>query len=598
MKSQIDYLTKRYGAQVPDGTIALAVHIEPAFAERLLYGITTNVISTDALKNPLKAVEAVRLLDPFKKESNKTKADHEYAALVRKAKSISVPYWQWIIGAWKDGIAEVDADIIDYFLYNNIPCSDVLGKSYKRLKTLSDTWHSQQSVTTSETQYTFGIDSPGAIKLNDLYYLVPVPKSDAKAEGTRMQNCIGRSCIPAEDNVIYSVRDKFNGPHVSLQITKGYREELHLAQIKGKQNKLPSTQYADAAFLAAQQMLEKHKAPIGRYSDFWDLLQQHPEQVNSFILRAMDPVDTLVTKSWLIPHIDQSTVDKIVKHGVGLERLPANILKTASAGAAQIALSKKIGASAVLRIVQYCDITESVVRKSLSTTDLGKHGKMVIAARFRPAEFLEEMKKLDTDDLRSMINDYAPAIIAYDGQIPGLGHALIGAEVRDQAGDEKRLYSMIPKIPDGELLLVWIKFLEKNPTATGIFTCCNLVLPRLTDDLRASTLKVLFVAHKTINSPPYGKIFRLFTVTELTRMYKILDQQRYTTDDNWVANTLADYINALCNPVVSSNLQDAIEEAETIPDLKALLFKADKVGQKHIQSRINRLLSLESTCNY
>lgn len=120
------------------------------------------------------------------------------------------------------GVHDFDQSVFDYFKANNIQNPDM---SYNEAKHLSDDWHRQKYENKETKKYVHGIET--GEKIGDMY-MVPVTEKDEVAEGTNMNNCIGEFCRVGNGTHIYSLRDKNNNPHVSIEVVDNAIEQIKL----------------------------------------------------------------------------------------------------------------------------------------------------------------------------------------------------------------------------------------------------------------------------------------------------------------------------------------------------------------------------------
>lgn len=291
IEAQIDYLSKKYGEQVDQELIQHAIdvaaqHGDLGVAEKLLFGYANNAIDEISLGN----VERVKDLDPFKKEVQKSEADLEFDAKKHAAKQISKKHWQWIVRVWKnEPNAQFDESWFDYLQYAGMSDEELLKKSVAEISAESDAWHEEEFANQDVGgEYTKGIEDEDTEQIDGNWWIVPIHKEDAKIEGAKMQNCIGNLCNPSETRHLFSLRDKFNNPKVSIEIAqnKPYNAEDIVStvnQVKGKQNKSPSQKYV----LPVIKWLLSHPEHYtgGGTRDFWNIMPADEKLVNTIVLK-------------------------------------------------------------------------------------------------------------------------------------------------------------------------------------------------------------------------------------------------------------------------------------------------------------------------
>ena len=159
----------------------------------------------------------------------------EDSPIIRKAKGINQQYFQWVLEVWQQNPRqEFDQSIFDYFKGSGIDPLDPF-LSYVEFQRQSDQWHKERYEKSKSMKYKTPVTA--GEQVGDMF-MVTLTEEDEVAEGKNMQNCIGDMCFVGPDNDIYSLRDKKNRPHVSIEIKDG-----KVSQIKGKQNKTPVPVY-------------------------------------------------------------------------------------------------------------------------------------------------------------------------------------------------------------------------------------------------------------------------------------------------------------------------------------------------------------------
>jgi len=340
IEAQIDYLSKKYGGQADlarQDSIKHAVDIARQYgdlgvAEKLLFGYVNGIIDEISLDN----VEQVKDLDPHKKETRKSEADLEFDAQKQKARQINKKYWPWITRVWKnEPTAQFDESWFDYLQYAGMSDEELLKKSVAEISAESDAWHEEEFANQDVGgEYTKGIEDEDAEQIDGNWWIVPIYKEDAKIEGAKMQNCIGGFCKPTDTRHLFSLRDKFNSPKVSIEVAQhlSHRGESasSVNQIKGKQNKSPSQKYT----LPVVKWLLDHPEYYsgGGTSDFWNIMPADEKLVNAIVLKMAKNVKldamkldysiaNYFTKQWgqnsghhVIDFITEDTADFILSH--------------------------------------------------------------------------------------------------------------------------------------------------------------------------------------------------------------------------------------------------------------------------------------------
>lgn len=239
LEDQLDYLTRKY-PNLDQEIVAKAIVTSPKYAEQLIIGLQQGIINQITPDS----IGQVSHINPHEKQSKKTQAHIEYESRLKEAKRISKDYCQWILRVWKDSPEQqFDESWFHYLEGNDLSSNDILDQSVEEISVASVAWHNEQFAKQDQGgQYHLGIDD--AVAEYGGYWFVPVDPEDAKVEGAKMQNCIGSHVIPGQNYLVFSMRDRFNNPHVSISF---YIKDKRSSEIKGKQNALPLEKYRDSA---------------------------------------------------------------------------------------------------------------------------------------------------------------------------------------------------------------------------------------------------------------------------------------------------------------------------------------------------------------
>jgi len=161
----------------------------------------------------------------------------EDSLIVRKAKGINKQYYQWILKIWEQNSGQkFDQSVFDYLEFNEIdPLQSQM--TYGDAKEQSEQWHIERYQKKEKSKYITPVTAGEPV--GDMFMVELIPE-DEEAEGINMQHCVGEMCHVSETNKIYSLRDKKNNPHVTIEINKGI-----ITQVKGKQNQSPISKYMD-----------------------------------------------------------------------------------------------------------------------------------------------------------------------------------------------------------------------------------------------------------------------------------------------------------------------------------------------------------------
>lgn len=126
-------------------------------------------------------------------------------------------------------------NIVDYINAENPPLKN---RTYKDIEEESKDWHElfSKNMTNKPNYSTMNVVTE---TINKNYFWVNVPKEDWSEEGKTMGHCIGAYAkIPGR--LFFSLRDKKNNPHTTVEVLNGLIKE-----IRGKQNKNPIKKYSE-----------------------------------------------------------------------------------------------------------------------------------------------------------------------------------------------------------------------------------------------------------------------------------------------------------------------------------------------------------------
>ena len=134
--------------------------------------------------------------------------------------------------------------IADYLNGSDDFPTDLWEKSLNGMYDLAVEWHETLK---------FKEDPTGTYKTKDIVHqfengfsIVKVPPQDLETEGEHMGHCVGGYCDAVNSGAleIYSLRDKKNRPHATIELAKArYEEQPTIRQIKGKGNDTPVDKY-------------------------------------------------------------------------------------------------------------------------------------------------------------------------------------------------------------------------------------------------------------------------------------------------------------------------------------------------------------------
>ena len=403
LENQLEYLSKKY-ADVNPELIQQAIDLDKKNAEKLVLGLQKGVID----KLDQDSVAAVADLDPFAKVSRKSEADLAYEAEIRAAKQISPKYWQWVLRVKRaDRDAYIDPGIFHYLDAEDKTTDDILDKSLAEVSEDSQRWHAQQFADQqTHGKYTKTPENSAMLKLGS-YFWVPVDQTDALVEGGKMQNCIGKYCIPSDTTKIFSLRNSFNNPHISLSLRKN-NDIWYVSEIKGKQNKSPMPKYIPYIFPFLEKLFQKGAVPAG---DFWRL--DHPDVVK-YVNYINQPIPQVLPQKMIDLVSDEVLNANAVKYGIrGFDKQYFKRLSSDTI----IKVLESPATKSPIQLLKYA-ILYGNLNEEQTLQLLEKHGgtrsvKMIIKAKFRPEEFIAEIKKLDPEDFVLAIDNYIESLEAY-----------------------------------------------------------------------------------------------------------------------------------------------------------------------------------------
>ena len=163
--------------------------------------------------------------------------------LTRRAKGVNNKYWEWISQQMGNGVESFDQSVFEFFDANNV---DPIQSNMSYRDAIVQSKMSQfDDIESKSDPYIQSLDR--SERVGDMY-MVEVDPKDQMTEGKNMQNCIGDQCMVSHESRIFSLRDKNNSPHVSIQVQpdEDYSMEddfWEITQIRGKQNSNVSDKY-------------------------------------------------------------------------------------------------------------------------------------------------------------------------------------------------------------------------------------------------------------------------------------------------------------------------------------------------------------------
>ena len=274
LESQFNYLNKKYGEQVGEANVNAAINLDAKNAEKLLFGLVTNVIT----ELTPEAIPLVQDLDPFAKQTQKTEGHIRYEQMQKKAQGLSRRYYQWIPKVWKTAEAEVpiDREIFDYFEANEMDLEDIKDLTLERAIASSHEWHERiQNISANYGVHKHGIETEGTVQIGQ-WYFVPLHRDDAELEGKLMQNCIRSYIFDTKGQSVMSMRNASNRPFVDIRII----DYDKISEIKGRQNRQPVPKYQKAVL---DWLVTTDYKVTG--DDFLKILEENTKYVGKFVDR-------------------------------------------------------------------------------------------------------------------------------------------------------------------------------------------------------------------------------------------------------------------------------------------------------------------------
>lgn len=410
LEDQIDYLKKKY-PEIDEKTIQQAIDLDRKNAEKLLYGLKTGVIK----QIDQESLAAVAGLDPFKKDSGKSEADLAYEAAIRRAKEINPNYWQWILRVQKENPeARFDEGLFHYIEGAGISPDRLKSMSLEEVERRSRKWHEEQfSQQKAGGEYHDGIDK--AVFRAGPYYFVPVSTKDAVTEGHKMQNCIGSFCNPSDTTKVYSMRNAYNNPHVSISVKKHYNSDYwYICEIKGKQNKKPVEAYVPYATAFIDYLFTQQGCVLdGSSGDALDILDLN--KYAKYYVGNIDQIANKLSDKTLneavairgLYHVDEAIVKRLTRDTI------VGLLHHNRALNMPGAHTDWNPARFITFAVKYRKLSEAEATQLAETQRLPRSAHMVIYATYHPEEFIQEISKVPVDDLAAAASNYVDAIEAY-----------------------------------------------------------------------------------------------------------------------------------------------------------------------------------------
>jgi len=433
------HLDKHYGDYVPPDQIDKAVQ-NPRFAVKLLYGLYKGVIQDVEEPGAEDKVASLKPVQPAKgiKQAGKSDQEREFERLKADARSISATYWPWIVRLRRTNPEiEIDEGIFDYLEHEGISLDDIKDQDYGVIAQQSEVWHKEQLENREEGGvYEVGPEDPRSMRVGN-FWLVPVTEEDARLEGTKMQNCISGAHVSNQSTGrIYSMRNRFNNPHVSIQIKNeqvGEGRGWVTAQIKGKQNRTPHEKYIQP-LLDCLEFLTSKSEPLGQRvyvggSDFWRILADSGDDEAKWLFRCAEPIKALDRRPHLLDTMSQEHVDHVLLNMANSVRdtTMEKLVQVASDDAVQQRVKMANPPELMLVLLKSGRLTEEEALAAADSGSMRRSGQMIVKSIYHPDELLLEIESVDVDDFILAYENYKHAVQSYQGTSPVFSNALAHA---------------------------------------------------------------------------------------------------------------------------------------------------------------------------
>lgn len=410
LEGQEDFLANKY-PEVSKDLIDQAIALDKKNAEKIIFGLKQGIIN----KVDTDSLELVKNIDPYAKTKSKSESELAYDTAIKDAKRINPRYWVWILKVKKNNPdAQFDEGIFHYLEAHDLTAENIKDESLEDITRKSQQWHNQEF---AEQQvggtYKLGPDSPDVLLTVGQYAWVPVTSEDARIEGAKMQNCIGKFCNPGPTTKIFSLRNKFNNPHISLSI-KNKGSYWVFGEIKGKQNRIPIPKYVQYIMPAVDELVRKG-VKIEPYGDLTYL----PE------FSVIKYIDYMTGDVLAISHIvsqlsDEKLNELIQKNGISnkaakdesiIKRLKPEVILGVFTNPKQE--NDFDYSSWLMAAITERKITREQAIELINKYDLRRSAQMVLLSAYRPSEFMEQIKKVHLEDLVAAMANYKDPISAY-----------------------------------------------------------------------------------------------------------------------------------------------------------------------------------------
>ncbi len=526
VENQLEYLSKKY-ANINPELIQQAIDLDKKNAEKLVFGLANGVID----KIDQESIAAVANLDPFAKASRKSEADLAYEAEIKAAKQINPKYWQWILRIRRaDPDSIFDRGIFDYLEAEDLTTDDILDKSLDDINRASERWHTEQFANQAiHGTYEKTPQNSAMLKVG-AYAWVPVDEKDSRIEGAKMQNCIGTYCRVTPENKIYSLRNSYNNPHVSINVKKTQSGIWQLEQIKGKQNRQPIAKYVPYILPFVEKLFEKGVDPSNSH-DFWSL--ESPDLIKYVKYIKQSIFASSIPKSFINIVSDEFLNDNIKKYGLtegynlwgGRDENESIIKRLTHDTIVSVLQPGKLSPATASKffkaVIKFGAISEDETASMLENFDLTRSVKMVIMARFKSQEFLQELKKIDPEDLLLVLKNYIEGIEAFPYTDPYFTQVLrifftnVGRNY--QMGDY--IKSIMSKTPSADLMTILQERSTTAQTFEDIFLAKELLSRVKTPDIQTYSNILKYVKPDFDNRSVLNDIIFSLDYEELPALY-------------------------------------------------------------------------------
>ena len=497
LEGQLEYLQKSY-PDIDSTIIQQAIDFDRKNAEKLVFGLNNGTISNIDLDS----LAAVADIDPHAKVSNKSPQDLAYEAAIKQAKSINLDYWQWIIKILKaDPDATFDEGLFHYLEGEGHTAGDIKDASLREIQARSDQWHEEQfSNQKTGGDYELELKDSNITAKTGPFYWVQVSSNDAPVEGDKMQNCIGTYCRPSDDVLVFSMRNKFNNPHVSISIKRATRLNRHpgqrtgqltLREIKGKQNKQPVPKYIPFILEFINTILKDgilgEAILIDKYSDFWNLPIEFDNYIQFGDENLLSQVPSLIDKI-----SDDALNDVVLKKGIVSTK--ESTIRRLTPETVQWVLEQQSWTSSSNPRQTAGDFISTAIKLRKITEQQGillaKEGKMtrsalmVLNSVYHPKEFVKAISEVPAEDLVLSFQNYEHGIDGFEGRDPIFSKIIF--QLIDKGNDLRErpfLTKIMSKMPIRDLMQVITWYSQHESESASASELINIALHSMGDHL-------------------------------------------------------------------------------------------------------------------